>query len=593
MNAGESRSKPTTYRCFGPFEIDLRAGELRKGGTKIKLREQSFQVLALLVEHPSEVVTREELRARLWPSGVFVDFENNLNTAVTRLREALGDSAEKPRYIETLPRRGYRFIATVATEEPRLDEATAGKVRLAVLPFENLSGDPAQEYFSDGMTEELITELASFEPGRLGVIARTSAMRYKGSRKDITRIGRELEVDYIVEGSVRRADQRVRVSAQLIKVDDQMHIWARSYNGELRDALKLQSEIAQTIARQIDVELETGTADRTQRVQALDPDAYDAYLLGLHQFSRASPGSFKRSVECFRAAIEREPRFAPAHAKLAMANALSAFFGYAPHSDAFPEAESAARAALELDGSLTEALSALATVHWFHHWNVAECERLLDSAVALNANDPTAHWTMAMFQASMRQDHARAAGEAKLALSLDPLSIAIRSMTCWLAYWARDYDRAIAEACATIELDENAVQAFYVLGAAARAKCDFNAAIMTLERSADRFADPFSLAYLGMTYGLAGQRDRAHAVLDRLRQNCEPQRVPSIFLAFIFAGLGEKGAAMDHIEKAFEEHDAFVLWLGVSPDWDVLRGEPRFQELLVRLSLRTGLGAEK
>jgi TolB-like protein len=583
-----SASEPTSrFARFGPFEVDLRAGELRKHGVKIKLREQSFQILALLLEHPCEVVTREDLRARLWPNGVIVDFENNLNSAVTRLREALGDSTEKPRYIETLPRRGYRFVAPVSRDRLGSGESRPGSVRLAVLPFDNLSGDPAQEYFSDGMTEEVITELARLAPGRLGVIARTSAMRYKGSRKDVTRIGRDLDVDYVVEGSVRRADNRLRISAQLIRVDEQVHRWAQSYDSELRDALQLQRDIALAVARQIDANLALGSVPRLQRAYILDPQAYNTYLLGLHQFSRASPSSFKRADDLFRLAIERDPRFAPVHAKLAMTNSLSAFFGYAPHSEAFPQAETAARKALEIDGSLTEALSALATVQWFHHWKLAECDRLLEHAVGLNPNDPTAHWTMAMFQGSMKEDHRRAATEASLALSLDPLSIAIRSMTCWLPYWAREFDRAIAEARATLELDENAVQALYVLGTAARAKGDFDTAIPALEQSADKFADPFSLAYLGMTYGLAGKRDQAHAVVNRLESVCGPHSVPAIFPAFIHAGLGENCVAIDHIEKAFEEHDAFVLWIGVSPDWDILRCEPRFQDLLLRLDLAT------
>ncbi|HLK69773.1 MAG TPA: winged helix-turn-helix domain-containing protein [Bryobacteraceae bacterium] len=572
---------------FDSFAVDLHAGELRKLGVKIKLREQSFAILALLLEHPCEVVTREELRARLWPADVFVEFDNNLNTAVTRLREALGDSAEKPRYIETLPRRGYRFMVSVSTGLPGPEELRAGYVRLAVLPFDNLSGDPAQEYFSDGMTEELITELACIAPGRLGVIARTSAMRYKGSRKEVARIGRELNVDYVVEGSVRRADNRVRISAQLIKVSDRTHLWAKSYDSELRDVLKLQSDAAQAIARQIDVNLTRSAAQRTQHAHDVELEAYNAYLLGLHQFSRASPSSFEKAVEYFRLAIDRDPRFGPAYAKLAMAQALSAFFGYAPHVEAFPKAESAARRALEFEGSLTEAHTALGLVHWFHHWNLGECDRELERAVGLNPNDPAAHWTMAMFLGSMKEEHQHAAIEASLALSLDPLSIAIRSMTCWLPYWARHYDRAIAQARATLDLDENAPQAYYVLGTAARAKGDFDDAITALEQSAAKFGDPFSLAYLGMTYGLAGKHDRARAVLNRLEQSCGPHRVLPIFLAFIYAGLGENRVAIDHIEKAFEEHDALVLWLGVSPDWDSLRHEPRFQNLLVRLNLPT------
>jgi TolB-like protein len=569
----------------GCFEVDLRAGELRKLGVRIKLREKSFDVLALLLEHAGEVVTRDELKNRLWPADVFVDFDNNLNTAVTRLREALGDSAEKPRFVETLPRRGYRWMAPVSKGGPGNEERRGGNVRLAVLPFDNPNGDPAQEYFSDGMTEELITELARVAAGRLGVIARTSIMHYKGSRKDGARIGRDLALDYIVEGSVRRADERVRISAQLIRVVDQTHLWAQSYDSELRDALSLQCDVARAIAHQVGVNLAPGGAQRVERPLPVHPGAYDAYLLGLHQFSRASPSGFEKACECFHLAIERDPRFASAYAKLAMAHALSAYFGYAPHSEAFPMAESAARRALQLDGTLTEAHSALATVHWFYYWNLAACERELECAVALNPNDPTAHWTLAMFLGSMKEDHQRAEAEAGLALSLDPLSIAIRSMICWLPYWAREYDRAIAQARATLELDENALQAFYVMGTAARAKGEFDDAIAVLERSAAKFGDPFSLAYLGMTYGCAGEQERARAVLLRLEQSCAPHPVPPVFRAFVHAGSGEKGLALDQIDQAFGQHDALVLWLRVSPDWDTLRGEPRFQHFLNRLDL--------
>ncbi len=577
------RSRKTVH--FGAFEIDLRAGELRKHGIKVKLREKSFDVLALLLEHPGEVATREELRNRLWPADVFVDFDNNLNTAVARLREALGDSAENPRYVETLPRRGYRFIYSVSTREPRSGEHRGGKARIAVLPFENLSGDPAQEYFSDGMTEELITELACVSPEQLGVIARTSAMHYKGTRKEIARIGRELDVDYVVEGSVRRVEARVRISAQLIKVSDRTHLWAKNYDSELLDALRLQSEVARAIVGEIDIKLSPGKERRLERVRPVDLETYDAYLLGLHQFSRANPSGFEKADQCFRMVIEKDPRFAPAYAKLAMTHALSAFFGYMPHSEAFPKAESAAQRALELDSSLTEAHTALATVYWFYRWDFAACQRELECAVGLNPNDPAAHWTMAMFLGSMKEDHRRAAIEASLAQSLDPLSIAIRSMTCWIPYWARQYDRAIAQARATLELDENAPQAYYVLGSAARAIGAFDDAITALERANAQFADPLSLAYLGMTYALAHKRDQAQVVLRRLEQSCGSRPVPPIFPAFIYVGLGANAIAIDHIEKAFDEHDAFVLWLRVSPDWDLLRSEPRFQQLLRRLDL--------
>ena len=571
---------------FDSFEVDLRSGELRNRGIKIKLRAQSFDVLAMLLEHPLELVGRGELRARLWPGDVFVDFENNLNTAVARLREALGDSADRPRFIETLPRRGYRFIRPVATREAIPGKLDSERIRLVVLPFDNLSDDHGQSYFSDGLTEELITELACIAPRHLTVIARTSAMCYRDSHKSVAQIGHELDVDYVVEGSVRRADDRVRISAQLVKLKDQTHIWAKSYDGELRCTLNLQRDVAQAIVRHIDAELLQSAAPRVSSYQPVHPEAHDAYLLALHHFNQASPSGFQQADRYLRRAIEIDSGFALAYAKQAMGHALSAFFGYAPHSEAFPKAEVEARNAIKIENSLTEAHSALALVHWFHHWDLHACESELEFALDLNPNDPTAHWTSAMFLGSMKEEHERAANEASLALRLDPLSIAIRSMTCWLPYWARHYDEAIAQAHATLELDGNALQAYYVLGTAARAKGALDDAIATLEQATRKFGDPFSLAYLGMTYGHAGKRNQARAVLDQLEQKFGPQFVPPVFCAFVYAGLGECARAIEHLEKAFEIHDALVLWLRVSPDWDVLRSEPRFQDLLRKLNSR-------
>lgn len=313
---------------FGLFEADLHTGELRKRGVKIKLRDKSFELLAALLEHPGDVVTRKELQSRLWPSGVFVDFDNNLNTAITRLREALGDSADKPRFVETLPRRGYRFVAPVSVRQVGGYERPTGRVKLAVLPFENLSGDPGQEYFSDGMTEELITCLARVAPERFGVIARTSAMRYKRSRKDLIRIGRELDVDYILEGSVRRADDRVRISAQLIQVDLQTHLWAQSYDGDLRDALNLQRDIARAITNQMGLKLPSQVAQTAEGDRAIIAEAYDAYLLGVHQLSQGTPGGFAKAEEYFRLAMEKDSQFAPAYAKSATGHAMAGYFGY-------------------------------------------------------------------------------------------------------------------------------------------------------------------------------------------------------------------------------------------------------------------------
>ena len=569
---------------FGEHEADLRSGELRKRGTRIRLPGQSFEVLALLLEHPGELVTREELRARLWPADVFVDFENNLNTAVGRLREALGDSAEKPRFIETLPRRGYRFIG-------RLPEPSAGvppptrRIKLAVLPLENLSGDPAQEYFSDGMTEELITQLAGLAPERLGVIARTSAMRYKGARKDVARIGRELGVDYVVEGSVRRAGDGVRISAQLIQVSDQTHLWANSFDGGLGDILKVQREVAQAIARQIEVTVSPARESCFRHPPVVIPEAYDAYVKGLYHFNQLHPSGLDKAVEYFELAIGKDPRYAPAHGKLATAHALLGFFGWVAASEAFPKAEKAALAALQVDDTHPDAHHALAVVHWFHHWNLAAAEREWERTVELAPNDPFHRWGVFIFLSSMREDHRRAIAEAELARELDPLSVLIRSNFGWVLYWSRHYDRAIAESRAALEMDPNCLMAYYILGLASLAKSAFNDAIAALLEATHRFGDNFSLGYLGLAYGLAGRRAEAREVLSQLERRAASQDVRPIHFAWVHVGLGENQTALDWLETAYAKHNTNVLFVRCVPFYDPLRSEPRYAQLLARLNL--------
>jgi TolB-like protein len=568
---GASDARSAVVR-FGEYEADLRSSELRKRGTRIRLPGQSFAVLAFLLEHPGELVTREELRARLWPAQVFVDFENNLNTAVARLREALGDSAEKPRFIETLPRRGYRFVAP-------LSEAPVRRIKLAVLPFENLSGDSTQEYFSDGMTEEMITQLAGLAPDRLGVIARTSAMHYKGARKDIARIGRELGVDYVVEGSVRRADDRVRISAQLILVSDQTHLWAQSYDGELGDILKLQSEVAEAITRQIEVTVSP------RRVITVVPEAYDAYIKGLHHFGRFNPGDLHRAIGYFELAIEKDPRYAPPHAKLATTHALMGFFGYVPAAEAFPQAERAALAALQRDDTHPDAHHTLADAHFFHHWNLAEAEREYQRAVELAPNDPFQRWGLSMFLGSMREDYRRAVAEAELARELDPLSVLLRSSFGYVLLWSRRHDRAIAESRAALEMDPNCLLAYYVLGLAWLAKGSFEDAIAVFLDATHRFGDTYSLGCLGMAYGLAGRQAEAREALAELERRADSQAVSPATFAWVYIGLGDNQSALDWLEKAVAQHHPSVLWLRCSPPFDPLRSEPRYAELLARLPL--------
>jgi TolB-like protein len=570
---------------FDGYEADLESREVRQQGVKVKLADKSFEVLAMLLEHPGALVRREELRARLWPEGVFVDFENNLNAAVAKLRDALGDSSGKPKFIETLPRRGYRFIGCVSEPAASSAEAGARKRRLAVLPFENLSGDPAQEYFSDGMTEEMITELAALAPERLGVIARTSAMHYKGSRKDVAEIGRELDLDYVVEGSVRRSQGRVRISAQLVQVSDQTHLWASNYDAELSDVLQLQSQVAQAIARHIEIVVSPGESRTARPVLAVSPEAHDAYIRGLYEFNKCTPSSLIKAVEYLERAIEIDPRYVSPYQKLAVTHALSTLWGHAPGGESLPKAADAATRVLQIDQAIPEAHFALGMVHWFAKWDLAGTQRDFERAVELNPNEPYSHWALAMLLGSMMEDHRRAAAEARLARELDPLSIIIRSQSGWLLYWARQFGDAMAHARATLEMDGNNVQASYVLGYAATVSGRFQEAIAAFRGPADRYGDPFSLGGLAMAYGFAGESENAHAAIRRMEAVAEAQHVPAMCFAWAHLGFGNHERTIDWLEKSYAEHDVQVLFSRVTAVFDCLRNHPRYRALICKLPL--------
>src|SRR6266568_1062355 len=331
---------------FGVFEVDLRAGELRKQGVKIKLQEQPFHLLQMLLEHPGEIVTREELRGRIWPADTFVDFDQGLNNAIKRLRESLSDSAENPRFIETVPRHGYRFIGNLG--------ATPGGIKsLAVLPLENLSRDPEQEYFADGLTEALITTLAKI--GDLRVVSRTSAMQYKGIHKPVREIARELGVDSIVEGTVLRAGDRVRITAQLIDAAKEAHLWAESYVRDLRDVLTLQSEVAQAVAREVQVKLTPQEQAHLGQVHPVDPEAYEAYLKGRYHWNRRSGEGYGKAMQCFQQTIARDPTYGAAYSGLADCLSLLGVWSLIAPDEGCGKAKGLALQALERDPSLAEA----------------------------------------------------------------------------------------------------------------------------------------------------------------------------------------------------------------------------------------------
>lgn len=571
----------------GPPGADFQLGEWlvqpslsRLSGARgtAHLRPLLADLLLLLARHAGQLVSKQEIARTVW--GKRYLSESSLTRAIAELRRILGDDVQTPRFIETIPKRGYRLIALTAGLAEAGEPADRPKLRLAVLPFDNLSGDPNQEYFSDGMTEEMIGRLAGLAPDRLGVIARTSSMHYKGTRKSVTEIGAELRVDYILEGSVRRAAGRVRISAQLIRVSDQTHMWSRTYDAELHDILSLQSEAAQAIARQMAIE-----GPSSGRVAALNPDVLEAYLRGLHAFSVLNPVSLRKAVECFELALSKDPTFTPAQARLAGTHTYAGYFGYAPPRESFPKAEAAAKRALELDESIPEAHQAMAFVHWMHHWNLAAAERWFERVVGLSPNFAPGHFALALFLGSMKEDHVRASAEASLAQSLDPLSIGVRASMGWLLYWSRQHERAIAHGRETLEMDPNCPLAYYLIGHSATVTGKHDESIAATRKSAERFGDPFSLAYLAMAYGFASEPDRAQEVIARLEAMAASRHVSAICFAWARLGLGDHDATLDWLETAYAEHDAQVLWLRVSSVYDCLRTHPRYQRLLDRLPL--------
>jgi len=561
--------------CFGVYEADLRSGELRKSGLRVRLPEQPFQVLAILLEHPGEVVTRESLQKRLWPHGTFVDFEQGLNTAVKRLREVLDDSAETPRLIETLPRRGYRFIGSLAAKPGRIES-------LAVLPLENLSRDPDQEYFAEGMTEALITSLAKI--GALRVVSRTSVMQYQGVRKPLREIALELQVDGVVEGTVQRSGERLRISAQLIHAPTDTHLWAESYDRDLRDVLALQSEVAQAIAREIQVKLTPLDQARFAYAHRVDPEAYDAYLKGRYHWNRRTGAGLQPAVQYFEKAIAKDPAYAAAYAGLADCLSVLGFSGFVSPEEGCRKAKVLAMQALELDPSLADAHASLAFAAVFYDYDFITAEREFERSIELNPRYATAHHWFGYCLGPMGR-YEESYTEVKRAVRLDPHSLMIRVSLGVVSWWARRYDQAIDEFEKVLDLDPNFIWAHCGLGFNFCEKSMHQRAIAAGRRAVELSGGaPTFVGLLGAACATAGHRDEARKILQQLQELSKQRYVMPYLVARIYASLGETDEALRWLEIAYEEHAAGIVQLKVDPRLDSVRSDPRFQDLLRRMN---------
>jgi TolB-like protein/DNA-binding winged helix-turn-helix (wHTH) protein/Tfp pilus assembly protein PilF len=629
---------------FGVFEVDLLAGELRKHGLQVRLQEQPFQLLAILLEHSGEVVSREELKKKLWPGDTFVDFDHGLNKAINKIRGALSDSAESPRFVETVARRGYRFLAEVRvvgrapvrSPEPAIEGLSqpqdpnraalsgepighkrltpswawggiSGSVlvlllvvlaawtfrsrnrpppvirSLAVLPLESLSGDASQDYFADGMTDELITDLGQISA--LRVISRTSVMSYKGARKKLPQIARELNVDAVVEGTVLRSGNQVRIAAQLIQAFDDKHLWAQSYEGDLRDTLALQNQVARAIAEQIRISLNPQEQAALKNVKVVNPQAYESFLKGRYFWNKRTANGLRAAVAYFNQAIEEDPGYAQAYSGLADAYALLGDWQYAVMTpkEALPKAKAAAIKALEMDNTLGEAHNSLAFCLDGFDWDFESAGKEFQRAIELNPGYATARHWYAWHLSLVGRDN-EAIEEMKKAQNLDPLSLIINADLAELFLIAHSYEESIEQSRKTIEMDSNFALGHNQLAQAYLQKQMYSEAIAELQKAIQiSGGSPTFTANLARAYAGSGRRNPAIDLLNDLKKGAKPGYSHASEIAVVYAALGDKDQAMTWLEKGYDER--FNPGVLLRPGFDPLRSDPRFHDLVRRIGL--------
>ena len=629
-----SPAKPKVV-SFGAYEFSAESGQLRKEGMRVRLEGQPLTILQMLLGRPGEIVTREELQKKLWPGDTFVDFEHSLNAAVKRLRAALNDSADQPRYIETLARRGYRFVAptngvgadresekpvagTVESQAPprvsfrkkrfwvvagaalcviaiagwgwrlsrnRLTTPAVPPVRsLAVLPLENLSGDPLQEYLADGMTEELIGRLANIRG--LRVISRTSAMHFKNTTLSVPEIAKTLGVDAIVEGSIIREGGEVRVHAELIRGATDEHIWAGEYQREYRSLLALQDEVTRNITERIEISLTPQERLTLAYTHPIDPEAHEDYLKGRYHFNQRTQDALNTSTRFFQQAVMRDPGYALAYSGLADAYAMLGFRGGFPSKDALSRAKAAALKAIELDDKLAEPHASLAFIAETYEWNWAMAEREYKRAVQLNPGDARTHnWYAGYLMYTGRLEEG--ISEARRARELDPLSLPVNNALAGRLLAAGRYDLALEQVQKTLQLDPHFAPARQTQGWAYLHNGKREEAIQEFQRALQLSGteDTDLMLDLGFAYAIAGKRREAGRILDKLKSLRERGVVPSGSIAILYGALGDSNEAFAWLEKAYEERDPQLTYLKAGRRFEPLRQDPRFRELVQRVGL--------
>ena len=656
------------------FELDLRPRRLRRGRQVLKLERIPLEILIVLLEHRGEIVSREKIVARVWGNDVFLDTDNSIRGAIRKVRQALKDDPETPRFIQTVTGRGYRFIAPIispeeehTTEPPKPEaavvptgtqsfvsepdgwpqggslglmdqeqERTAGQVPgtetargqvnrrartwlfvglaslavvsflsllafwgwrasrfpavfhrktvLAVLPFDNLSGDPDQEFFSEGLTEEMIAQVGKLNRDRLKVVARSSVAKYKGSKLTAKEIGRELNADYLIQGSVRRSSDRVRITVQLIQARDQIDVWTESYDRELKDVLAVQDSVVRSIASEIHIALTEAQEKRLAAPRKMSPEAYEAYLKGRYYWNKRTGESMQQAEQYFQQAIDNDPTYAAAYSGLADCNSGLTWHGFKSPAEALPKAYAAARRALEIDPESAEAHASLGLA-MSHRWDWTGAEAEFRRALELDPQYANAHHWYADYL-SIRSRHGEALAEAKHALELDPLN---RMISTWVGlryYMARDYSRAIAQNRSSVELDPNFAAAHLLLGEDYLGAGLQSEAVNELKKAANLSGDsPLYAAQVAVALAVAGRNGDALRIAHELEAISRKRYVSPYGLAQIYAAANKKEDTFKWLQAAYQDHAVWMGYLAVDPIFDRYRSDERFKDLLRRVGL--------
>lgn len=565
---------------FRQYRLDTRARLLFRNGQRVVLTPKAVDLLIALVEAQGQTVDKQELLRRVWPDTVVE--EGSLSSHIFQLRRALGEGADGQRFIETIPKRGYRFVSPCAQLGSSAPTALAGRSMLVVLPFENLSGGRKHDYFSEGLTEEMISQLARLNPEQLGVIARTSAMQYKSTTKTPQQIGHELGVSHLLEGSVRRAQGRVRITAQLIRVSDATHLWAEGYERELHDILALQAQVARAIAREIQITLTVRADRRLDRVAALDPGAHEAYLRGRHLWNRRTEEGMRKSIAQYEEAIRLQPDYATAYAGLADSYVMLACRGMVPAKDSLRKAKATGRKALELDGELGEAHGSLAHVR-LHDWDWEGLERDFQRAIDLHPALSIVYYWYGEYLMSMGRPQ-EAIAMTRRAQQSDPLSPVVGASLGMILYLARQYDEAETVLQRAHEIDPNHFLPHMRLGLvrlqqhrSVEAIAEFKTAVALADHSTE------TLASLATAYAMAGMSGAARKLVAQLQASQAEHYVLPYNIAKIYAAAGARERALEWLERAYQEGNPDLIELNSEPLLDSLRGEPEFCDLMRRI----------